>query len=401
MPNSAVVDSHPGHLAGTDEFSRLQVSMVGAALAAFALLYTCQPLLPALSREFGVTAAAASLTVSASTGCLALAILPLSSLAEALGRVRMMRIGLLVACAFVLVSPAAPFWLLLILRAGVGVALAAVIAVAMGHVGDEVHPKSLGAAMGVYVAGNTLGGVGGRLISAISGGDHWRLGVVTVGVVALASSVVFSALVPEPVRFRPVPLSLSSMTDGIRRHLRDRGIVRLCIVAFLLMGGFVSVYNYLTFRLVSPEFGLSQRVAGMLFLAYLAGTASSTIAGRSVDRYGQRGTLLASAAIMSAGLVTTLAGSLLVVGAGLFVFTAGFFGVHASASGWVSARARGARAQASALYLAAYYGGSSVLGSATGIAYQHGGWAAVVAAVAGYAALAVVIVLGVRPLTID
>jgi YNFM family putative membrane transporter len=275
-----------------------------------------------------------------------------------------------------------------------------VVAVAMGHVGDEVHPTSLGAAMGVYVAGNTLGGVGGRLVAVAGGGgggDSWRHGVLAVGVLGLMASFAFSIRVPVPVRFRRAPLRWHSLSSGVGGHLRDAGNVRLCLIAFLLMGGFVATYNYLTYRLLGGPFQLSQRMIGLIFLAYLAGTASSTVAGRLADRYGPKATVLMSTSVMVGGLILTLPNRLFLVIAGLLVFTAGFFGAHAAASAWVSQRARTARAQASALYLCAYYAGSAVLGAATGIAYGSGRWALSVAVVAGYIVLAAAIALGIRP----
>lgn len=63
--------------------------------------------------------------------------------------------------------------------------------------------------------------------------------------------------------------------------------------------------------------------------------------------------------------------------AGLVVLTAGFFAAHSVASGWAGARARVAPAQASAHCLCLYYIGSSVAGSAGGVAWAGGGWAAV------------------------
>ena len=158
-----------GLVSGSRELRRLNGAMLFAALAAFGLLYSTQALLPAVGASFGVGPTAASLTVSAATGALALAILPLSAVAESVGRVPVMRTGLLVACLFTFVAAAAPaFWVLLVARGLVGVSLAAVVAVAVAHLGDEVHPAELGTAIGVYVAGNTLGGISGRLIRAWS-----------------------------------------------------------------------------------------------------------------------------------------------------------------------------------------------------------------------------------------
>ena len=179
--------------------------MLFAALAAFGLLYSTQALLPAVGASFGVGPTAASLTVSAATGALALAILPLSAVAESVGRVPVMRTGLLVACLFTFVAAAAPaFWVLLVARGLVGVSLAAVVAVAVAHLGDEVHPAELGTAIGVYVAGNTLGGISGRLIPGlVEESSSWRAAVALLAVVALVASLVFVRVLPPSRRSTP------------------------------------------------------------------------------------------------------------------------------------------------------------------------------------------------------
>src|SRR3954454_24949174 len=123
-----------GLTSGSQELRRLNVAMLCAALAAFGLLYSTQALLPSVGDAFGVGPTAASLTVSAATGALALAILPLSSLAESVGRVRVMRAGLLAGCVFTFAAAAAPWcWARVLARGLVGVALAAVVAVAVAH----------------------------------------------------------------------------------------------------------------------------------------------------------------------------------------------------------------------------------------------------------------------------
>jgi YNFM family putative membrane transporter len=67
---------------------------------------------------------------------------------------------------------------------------------------------------------------------------------------------------------------------------------------------------------------------------------------------------------------------------GLVLVTVGFFAAHSVASGWVGRRASvlpgGSPGQASALYLLAYYLGSSIGGSLGGVAYDHAGWQGVV-----------------------
>jgi YNFM family putative membrane transporter len=106
--------------------------------------------------------------------------------------------------------------------------------------------------------------------------------------------------------------------------------------------------------------------------------------------------LVTSAAVMAAGLMLTLPDRASLIVAGLLVFTAGFFGAHGVASGWVSRRAETGRAQASALYLLAYYAGSSLLSSATGLAFSHGGWGLTVIVVGGFIAVAMALGLSMR-----
>ena len=68
--------------------------------------------------------------------------------------------------------------------------------------------------------------------------------------------------------------------------------------------------------------------------------------------------------------------------AGLLVFTASFFALHSTASGWVGLIAEHDRAEASSMYVFCYYMGSSILGAATGWAYEGLPWAGFVAVLA-------------------
>jgi MFS transporter, YNFM family, putative membrane transport protein len=386
-----------GLTSGSRELRRLNTAMLFAALAAFGLLYSTQALLPSIGGDFGVGPTAASLTVSAATGALALVILPLSSMAESRGRVPVMRTGLLTASLLTFVAAASPtFWVLVVVRGLVGAALAAVVAVAVAHLGDEVHPAELGTAIGVYVAGNTLGGIGGRLIPGlVEESTSWRAGVTLLAVAATAATLLFARLLPAARRQTRAATSPRHHAGEVRDLLRDRGVVRLCALAFLLMGGFVACYNYLTFRLESPPLHLSTTITSLLFLAYLAGTVSSPVAGRLSDRFGPRRPALLGIALSLAGLALMLPDRMATITIGLLVFTAGFFATHSVASSWVSSRAAGRRGQAAAMYLLAYYLGSSTFGALIGLAYQGAGWPAAAAAIGTLFVLGAWTVLGV------
>jgi YNFM family putative membrane transporter len=377
---------------------RVSFAFFLAGMATFTLLYETQALLPLLSRSFGASPAAASLTVSVGTGALALAVIPVSSLSEAVGRRAVMTVSVLAAAVLGLLASLSPaFWALLACRAFQGAALAGVPAVAMAYLAEEVERGSLGQAMGLYIAGNAIGGLTGRIgTSVLADVGGWRTALAGIGVFSLACAVMFRLMLPPSAHFRPAPVRAAVLARSLRGHLTDSRLVRLYLIAFALMGAFVTVYNYLTYRLAAAPFGLSATSIGLIFLAYLAGTASSAGAGRLADRAGQWGVAWTAVVVAIAGLAVTLSGSLAVIIVGVILLTAGFFAAHSVASGWVGHRARVAPAQASALYLFAYYLGSSVCGSAGGLAYGHGGWPATAAFAGILLVIALVSALSLR-----
>jgi YNFM family putative membrane transporter len=101
--------------------------------------------------------------------------------------------------------------------------------------------------------------------------------------------------------------------------------------------------------------------------------------------------LLFAVSLMFTGVFLTLAGHLAFMILGVTLLTIGLFGGHAVASAWVSSRAPVARAQAASLYLFFYYTGSSLLGSAGGEFYSHGGWDSVAGLVSAALLLALLI----------
>ena len=229
--------------------------------------------------------------------------------------------------------------------------------------------------MGLYIAGNAIGGLSGRVIAGVlaqHGG--WRVATAGVSATGLACAVAFALLLPRSAFFVPAPPRARELLASLRANVADTGLLRLYLIGFALMGAFVTVFNYLTFRLSAAPFRLPVTVIGALFTVYLAGTYSSAAAGRLADRFGRLPVLGAAVLVTAGGVLLTLPASLPLIGAGLIAATAGFFAAHSVASGWVGGRARVAPAQASALYLCLYYIGSSIAGSAGGVFYARGGW---------------------------
>ena len=375
-----------GHRRGTPGYRRVLVGLAAAGVATFAQLYSLQGVLPELAAGMGIPAASAALTVSAATLGLAVAVIPWSAAADRFGRLPVMRAAILAAVVLGLAVPLSPgLPVLLGLRFLEGVALGGIPAVALAYLSEEVSRVHAAVAAGTYVSGTTVGGLAGRIVAApVAELANWRVGVAAVSLLAAGAAVVFLFTAPRQHGFVPVRRSRPGhgLAARLAANLRSPRLLALYLQGFLLMGGFVAVYNYLGFRLGMPPFGLPQSVASALFLAYLAGTWSSRAAGTLAaglnGRGGRKPVLLLSIGAMAAGLALTLPENLPAVVAGLLVFTAGFFAAHSIASGWTPLLAREGRAQASSLYNLFYYTGSSLLGWAGGYWFQRNGWPALV-----------------------
>ena len=364
---------------GERGYQRAVVAFLAAGLASFNALYCTQALMPTLTRAFGADPAQASLTVSATTGVLAVAILPVSSLSERFGRGRVIVASALSATLLGLVLPLMPSlgWLVA-LRALQGLLLAGVPATAMAWLSEEIDGSHLAPAMGQYVAGTTIGGLLGRLIpSGVLDVASWRWALAATTVFAAAFAVVTVVLMPAQRRFVAKSLSLRHEVAAVAGHWRRPRLAGLFTLAFLLMGVFVSLYDYFGYRLVT-RFALRQSEVGAIFLLYLFGTAASTLAGRLASRHGRGRVLLAGALMSVVAMPVVLSSRLWVVVGGAALFTTGFFTAHAVASGWVGTLATRDRAEASGTYLACYYLGSSIVGYLSGLVFHRLGWAALV-----------------------
>ncbi|MFE0672929.1 MFS transporter [Streptomyces sp. NPDC058867] len=365
---------------GGPGYRRMSFALFLAGVATFALLYSTQALLPLISGDFGVTAGEASWTVAAATGGLALFVLPMSALSERWGRRTVMTGSLAVAVTVGLLVPFAPnLTALVALRAVQGAALAGLPASATAYLAEEVRPKALVTAIGLFVAGNSVGGMSGRVITGwVAQEWGWRVAVGAIGLLAVGCAVAFRLLLPAPRHFVAGSLRPRILARTVRDHLADPLLRRLYAIGALFMTVFGGVYTAIGYRLTEAPFGLAQGVVGSIFLVYLVGTVSASTAGRLVGRLGRRGSLYAAGGTTAAGLLLSLADSLPLVLLGLVLITAGFFAGHAVASSAVSKTATHGRAQASALYQSAYYIGSSAGSTVGALAFHASGWAGTV-----------------------
>lgn len=361
---------------GSAAFRAIAICMTLAGLSTFALMNCVQPLMPLFTRAFSISPAQASLSLSINIGVLAL-LMPFASIvSERFGRKPVLVASLLTSGAICVASATADSWpTFLFYRALQGAAFSGVPAIAMAYIAEEIASSDSGYAAGVYVSGAAIGGMSGRVLAGfVADAWGWRVSLIAIGVVGVASAMAFTWLLPRSRHFAPQRAGWRRLLANYRGHLCNRALRRAYVTAFLMMGSLVMVYNFLGFRLTEAPFDLSPTFAGSLFLTYLAGIYASTYAGKLADRHGARVVSRATLGLCALGAVLMIAPWLPVVVLGLIAFTVGYFATHSVANGSVSRHAGDGKSQASTLYFIAYYVGGALLGWAGGVVWFHFAW---------------------------
>lgn len=376
---------------GTREFRLANLALFAGGFNTFAILWGMQPLLPDIAKEFHLSPTMSSLSLSSTTVALAVSMLIAGSLSEVFGRKPVMSFSLIASSILCILTAFSPNYHLLILcRVMQGLVLAGLPAVAMAYLGEEILPTSLGLAMGMYISGNSIGGMAGRIIcGALTDFFNWHVALAVIGVISLLASLLFWFVLPPSTHFTARKFEIGKLTGSLVRQFVEPGLIYLFLIGFLLMGSFVSLYNYIGFQLIAPPYSLSQTLVGFIFIVYIVGTFSSTWMGMLADRHGKRKILQVSLLILLAGACITLVPELWLKIIGIAVFTYGFFAGHSIASGWVGQLSSHDKAQASGLYLFFYYVGSSIGGTIGGLFYSRMGWNGVVLMIAVLMALAI------------
>jgi YNFM family putative membrane transporter len=371
---------------GTPLFRKTSFAFFAAGFNTFAILYCVQPLLPEFTKEFNINPTTASLSLSITTIVLAISMLIIGSLSEVWGRKSIMVISMLATSVFCILTAFSPnFHFLLALRTIEGILLAGLPSIAMAYLGEEIEPKSLGTAMGLYICGNSIGAVFGRVFSGVlSDYFGWHIAIGGIGIISLAATLIFWNSLPPSQNFKARQLEIGKLGKSLIDHLKDPALVCLFVMGFLLLGTNVALFNYIAYVLIGKPYSLSQTYVSWIFLIMIIGMFSSVWTGKLVERHGKQKILFINLLMALIGVCLTLNSSLFIKIIGLGLFTYGFFGGHSIARSWVGQRATQNKAQASSLYLFLYYTGSSVGGTLGGLFWSIFGWGGVISMNVGF-----------------
>lgn len=347
-----------------------------SGFSCFAQLYYFQPLLPDLAHDFSLTASYSSLAVSFSTLGMVFGLITMMFIADRITRKKLIATGLLASSIFSVAASFSPTFLpLILLSAAKGFLLSGATSVSMAYISEEVSVANKGKIMGLYIAGNALGGMGGRVIASWIGElFSWRIASGSIGILCAFFAILFLIFSPASVNFFPRKESFKSLiTDNIHLIL-SKALIPFYLTGGLILGVFVSLYNYMGFYLVKPPFNFSPYYIHYIYLMYIFGVFGSLATAWLTRRYNHFAVLKTMLIVAAAGILLLYFTDFRIVTVGLAAFTFNFFVVHVLCNRIVSEYNVAKRSVTISIYLLVYYLGSSILGYATGIILDTWGW---------------------------
>jgi YNFM family putative membrane transporter len=346
-------------------------------------LFAAQAILPFLSAAYGVSPAAMSFAVNASTIGMAAGGLGVALFSSRINR----RLGILAALGALaiptlLLSFLPPLPIFTLLRVAQGLCMSSAFALTLAYLGEHEEPSHAATAFAAYVTGNVASNLIGRMISA-GVADHFGLSANFLVFATLnlsgAGLVWFTVRACPPMRSRDTR-AFSGFTVWLA-HLRDPRLAAGFAIGFCLLFAFIGTFTFVNFILTREPLGLGMMQIGFVYLVFLPSILTTPLASTLVARVGTRLAMWGALAVAITGLPLLISANLNGVLTGMVLVAVGTFFAQAIATGFVSRAAEKDRASASGIYLASYFSGGLFGSIVLGAIFDHSGWPACVAGI--------------------
>lgn len=266
---------------------RVVFLLAWAAFASSAALRVCDPMLPALAREFSTTVGQAALVVTATGLAYGLLQLAFGPLGDHYGKLKVVTAACLASTLGALACAMSPSLdVLALARALNGATTAALIPLSLAWIGDAVAMDRRQATLARFMSGQILGLVSGQAVAGFFV-DHvgWRWAfVLLAGVYLLVGLLLLGAL-----RGHHDAVAHAPRIPGRYRLVLRQGHARFILAMIFLEALFT--FGIMTFipAFLHDRFGISLFHAGLIVAGVgVGGLGYTLLAQRWVRALGQR-----------------------------------------------------------------------------------------------------------------
>jgi YNFM family putative membrane transporter len=339
-----------------------------AAFASAMALRLCDPMLPALARDFGTSVGQAAIVVTSASVAYGIFQLLFGPLGDRFGKFRVITWTCLASTLGAAVSALSPnLDLLSAARAFNGATTAAVIPLAMAWIGDVVAFEHRQATLAKFMSGQVIGLVGGQAIGGFFADQFgWRWAFVLLGVIYFWVGLLLLASLRRPGHARHAASDAGTTSAGARIRL-VLGDTHARFILAVVFSEALAVFGAIAFipAYLHERFGISLFHAGAISAAIgLGGLGYTLFARRWVRLMGQvrlawtGGTLIGAALALLALAPAWGWGLVACIVAGL-----GFYQMHNTLQTLATQMTPTARGTAVSLFASCFF-----LGQAAGVA---------------------------------
>lgn len=342
-------------------FWRIVWSLGLASFFIFGTMYSMQPLLPLLTKNYNISISYASLAMSITTVGLIFGLLTLGFLSDRRGRTIFIHLSIASTTILLFIIPLMELFAFIVLfRFLQGFMLAGVLSTALAYMSEEIAPKHFGFATTLYIACNSVGGMVGRFATGyIAEIYSWQTALFTLAGLGVFTFIIVLFSLPKSRYFTTVDNSIKNDLAGFYYHLKNPALLLMFGLGMVLQISFTGMWTYLPFHLLEAPYNFSLQKISNFYLAYSLGVIGAPIAGYLSAKYSMSNLRIIGVLFLSAGMFISLGQSIMAISIGLAVVCLGFFISHSLATATVSQTANHHKGSASSLYLVSYYFGVS------------------------------------------
>ncbi|MGC8768004.1 MFS transporter [Calditerrivibrio sp.] len=346
--------------------------VVYTAVLTFSVLYSPQPLLPVLMKEFGVDKSSAALITTVTMLPLSLSPIIYGFVLEKFTAKRVMSFAISILVVLeISIYFINDFYLLIFVRLLQGFSIPGVLTSLMTFVSMASEKSMIQRVMSYYIAATILGGFLGRFISGlISKLFGWRYGFLILGFSLAISFILLFFISDYKIQVKE-RITLKNAMNVIKTH----PFLNIYITIFCTFFVFAAMLNFIPFRLKEISDNVSEFIIGLSYSGYVMGIIVSLFSMLLIKFFKtEKKVILYGLVIYIMSIPLFSVKSIFFIFFAMFVFCTGMFTTHSIASGFLNKLAITNKGIVNGLYVSFYYTGG-VLGTfLPGYLYKSFGW---------------------------